>query len=280
MPQPRVQSLERALDLLEALAGADELGVSELAAQTGLVPSTAHRLLGTLVARGYAAQNPATGRYLLGYKLLELTSGLQDRLGRLRTAARPHLEAIQERDRRDDEPGRARGPQRRSTSSRVSGTRSVRLFTEIGQRDPRAHVRRGQGAARLARPRRRRGAARRRAAARLHAAHADDARGAAGGPGEDPPPRLRDRQRGARAGRRVRRDADPRPRGPAAGGDQRVRADAAHRTPTRPTWPACCASTRRGVGRRSAPSDDGRSRPARRKCSLRSCSALRPAGRR
>jgi len=48
MPQPRVQSLERALDLLEALAGADDLGVSEIAVQTGLVPSTAHRLLGTL----------------------------------------------------------------------------------------------------------------------------------------------------------------------------------------------------------------------------------------
>src|ERR671921_458672 len=92
----RVQSLDRALDLIEALASADELGVSELATQTGLVPSTAHRLLGTLVARGYAAQNPATGRYLLGYKLLELTSGVQDRLGRLRTAARPHLAAIQD----------------------------------------------------------------------------------------------------------------------------------------------------------------------------------------
>jgi DNA-binding IclR family transcriptional regulator len=87
----RVQSLDRALDLLEALSEADELGVSELASRTGLVPSTAHRLLATLVARGYAAQNPATGRYLTGFKLLELTSGLQDRLGRLRAAARPHL---------------------------------------------------------------------------------------------------------------------------------------------------------------------------------------------
>src|SRR5918995_3596198 len=92
----RVQSLDRALDVLEALATTDELGVSEVAAKTGLVPSTAHRLLGTLVARGYAAQSPNSGRYLLGYKLLELTSGLQDRLERLRSAARPHLEAIME----------------------------------------------------------------------------------------------------------------------------------------------------------------------------------------
>src|SRR6201992_779072 len=96
MAQQRVQSLERALDLLEALATTDELGVSDIAARTGLVPSTAHRLLGTLVARGDAAQNPASGRYLIGYKLLELTNGLHDRIGRLRTAARPHLEAIQQ----------------------------------------------------------------------------------------------------------------------------------------------------------------------------------------
>src|SRR4051794_17511319 len=89
MPAQRVQSLDRALDLLEALAAADELGVSEIAAKTGLVPSTAHRLLATLVARGYAAQSPNSGRYLLGYKLPELTSGPQDRLQRPRAAARP-----------------------------------------------------------------------------------------------------------------------------------------------------------------------------------------------
>src|SRR4029079_1724323 len=105
MPQPRVQSLERALDLLEALAGADDLGVSEIAARTGLVPSTAHPLLGTLVSRGSASQTPTTGRSRLGYKMLELTSGVQDRLGRLRTAARPHLEAIQDETGEKTHPG-------------------------------------------------------------------------------------------------------------------------------------------------------------------------------
>jgi DNA-binding IclR family transcriptional regulator len=143
----RVQSLDRALDLLEALAGAPELGVSEIAAQTGLVPSTAHRLLGTLVDRGYAAQNPVSGRYLLGYKLLELTSGLQDRMARLRTTARPHLEAIQ------DETGETtnlcvlEGRNVVYVDS-VSGTRSVRLFTDIGHAIP-AHTS-GAGKALLA----------------------------------------------------------------------------------------------------------------------------------
>src|SRR3954452_11774603 len=143
----RVQSLERALDLLEALAATDELGVSEIAARTGLVPSTAHRLLGTLVARGYAAQRPASGRYLLGYKLLELTSGLQDRLGRLRTAARAHLEAIQAETNETTNLVVLEGRDVVYVDS-VSGTRSVRLFTEIGRAMP-AHTS-GAGKALLA----------------------------------------------------------------------------------------------------------------------------------
>src|SRR3954471_9350166 len=147
MAQQRVQSLDRALDLLEALAAADELGVSDIAARTGLVPSTAHRLLGTLVARGYAAQSPASGRYLLGYKLLELTSGLQDRLGRLRAAARPHLEAIQ---RETGETTNLVVLEGRNIVyvDPVAGTQSVRLFTEVGRAIP-AHTS-GSGKALLA----------------------------------------------------------------------------------------------------------------------------------
>ncbi len=147
MPQQRVQSLDRALDLLEALASTDELGVSEVAAKTGLVPSTAHRLLGTLVARGYAAQSPNSGRYLLGYKLLELTSGLQDRLHRLKTAARPHLEAIQADTGETTNLVVLEGRDVVYVDS-VSGTRSVRLFTEIGRAIP-AHTS-GAGKALLA----------------------------------------------------------------------------------------------------------------------------------
>jgi IclR family acetate operon transcriptional repressor len=138
MPQPRVQSLDRALDLLEALASAGELGVSDLAARTGLVPSTAHRLLATLVERGYAAQSAAGGRYLIGYKLLELATGLQDRVERLRLAAREHLEAIQ---RETGETTNLVVLEGRDVVyvDKVDGTRSVRLFLEVGRAIP-AHT--------------------------------------------------------------------------------------------------------------------------------------------
>jgi DNA-binding IclR family transcriptional regulator len=126
-----VQSLERAFDLLEALAGAGELGVTELASRTGLVPSTAHRLLHTLTKRGYVTHSAQTGRYLLGYKIVEIASGMEHRLTRLRAAARPHLESIQ-------------GATGESTNltvldadrvvyvDQVEGTRSVRMFTAVG----------------------------------------------------------------------------------------------------------------------------------------------------
>ena len=55
MPQ-LVQSVARSLEILEALASEPELGLVEVAARTALQPSTAHRLLATLVARGYATQ--------------------------------------------------------------------------------------------------------------------------------------------------------------------------------------------------------------------------------
>ena len=122
--------------------------MSEIAAQTGLVPSTAHRLLGTLVARGYAAQSPTTGRYLIGYKLLELTSGAA---GPPRRACAPrpapHLEAIQ---RETGETTNLVVLEGRDVVyvEAVSGTRSVRLFTEVGRAIP-AHTS-GAGKALLA----------------------------------------------------------------------------------------------------------------------------------
>jgi DNA-binding IclR family transcriptional regulator len=90
----RVQSLDRALDVLEALGAAGHLGVSEVAERTGLVVSTAHRLLASLADRGYVRQAASHGRYALGFKVLELAGGIQARTAALCAVARPHLESI------------------------------------------------------------------------------------------------------------------------------------------------------------------------------------------
>jgi DNA-binding IclR family transcriptional regulator len=126
-----VQSLERAFDLLEALAAEGELGVTELAARTGLVPSTAHRLLATLAKRGYVAQSSVSGRYLVGYKVIEVASGLEHRLSRLRAVARPHLERIQHATGETTNLVVLDGD-RVVYVDQIEGSHSVRMFTVVG----------------------------------------------------------------------------------------------------------------------------------------------------
>ncbi|HEV2580855.1 MAG TPA: helix-turn-helix domain-containing protein, partial [Ktedonobacteraceae bacterium] len=62
-----VQSVERALDLMECLGRASGwLGISELSSATGQPVGTIHRLLKTLVAREYVVRDSRTRRYAIG----------------------------------------------------------------------------------------------------------------------------------------------------------------------------------------------------------------------
>jgi DNA-binding IclR family transcriptional regulator len=67
-----LQSVLAALDLLECFVQNEEFGVSELARKIGVAKSTAHRLLTTLCARGFAVRDEESGRYRLGLHLYEL----------------------------------------------------------------------------------------------------------------------------------------------------------------------------------------------------------------
>jgi DNA-binding IclR family transcriptional regulator len=87
-----VQAIDRAFAVLDVL-GAGPLGVTEVAARTGLPKSTAARLLTTLVGLAAVEQVPGATDYRLGPRLLALSAGL----GVVRTltqVARPELEAL------------------------------------------------------------------------------------------------------------------------------------------------------------------------------------------
>jgi len=74
-PRRTIQSVERAIDILETLSmSGGEMRLNEIASSTGLNVSTCHHLLTTLFERGYVDQNPRRRTYHLGHKVLELSS--------------------------------------------------------------------------------------------------------------------------------------------------------------------------------------------------------------
>ncbi len=69
-----VRSVQLALDVLEAVAFADEeMGVTQIAERLSATKGSVYRHLHTLVERGYLAQNPATTRYRIGPRSRLLT---------------------------------------------------------------------------------------------------------------------------------------------------------------------------------------------------------------
>jgi DNA-binding IclR family transcriptional regulator len=79
--------------VLDALADGEELGTNEIARRSGINASSVSRLLATLAAARYVEHVPATGRYRLSLRLVELGNAVIGRLD-LRTVARPHLQAL------------------------------------------------------------------------------------------------------------------------------------------------------------------------------------------
>jgi IclR family transcriptional regulator, acetate operon repressor len=125
-----VQSVGRVLDLLELVAEAGgEIGLSELADRSGLPLASIHRLLRTMVDRGYMRQLP-NRRYALGARLIPLGQVAGTMLG---SWARPVLttlvDALGESANLavlDDDAVMYIG--------QVASRHSMRMFTEVGRR--------------------------------------------------------------------------------------------------------------------------------------------------
>jgi IclR family acetate operon transcriptional repressor len=130
-----VQSVERTFDVLEALAAARQpVPISELSQRLGLHISTVHRLLATLIERGYARQDSLTGRYGVGPRLVELAGGLSEQVD-LRQESRPLLEQLAA------QVGETANLSVRSGNNlvyidQVQSARLVRMFTRVGSSAP------------------------------------------------------------------------------------------------------------------------------------------------
>jgi len=88
-----VQSVDRALQILEILAREGDAGVSDIAEEMGVHKSTVSRLVGSLVNRELVRQNSERGKYQLGFGILRLASSIPGRLSVVHEA-RQVLEAL------------------------------------------------------------------------------------------------------------------------------------------------------------------------------------------
>jgi IclR family transcriptional regulator, acetate operon repressor len=132
-----VQSVDRTLDVLEALASADDdLSLSQLCVALELPLGTIHRLLGTLIARGYAAQDSQSRRYGPGPKLLEIAARATSHSRfSLRRLAQPYLRALTEATGETSNLIVLQGGEIVYVEQ-VTSARLVHMFTAVGQRAP------------------------------------------------------------------------------------------------------------------------------------------------
>ena len=131
--RPRgVQSVDRALDILEVLAGRPgTLGVTEIAREVGLAQGTVHRPLVALVARGWVRQD-AGRRYGVGPAAMRLGEASYRELGAVAAPAlRAAVQATGETANLAVLEGRAM-----VYVAQAPSPHTLRIFAEVGRRVP------------------------------------------------------------------------------------------------------------------------------------------------
>lgn len=128
-----VRSVERALSILEQLAMAGRAcSLSELSSSAGLSVGTTHRVVRTLVFRGYVRQL-ATKAYTLGPSLVELGDSARYGAG---LGAEPHLRDLAERAGGTAGLAVLDGPDVVFVAQAVPRNRGLRVVIALGERAP------------------------------------------------------------------------------------------------------------------------------------------------
>ncbi|MEE8601248.1 IclR family transcriptional regulator [Euzebya tangerina] len=73
-----IQSIDRAAQVLQSLAGARRLGITEIGERLNLPPSTVHGIVKSLAMHGLVAKEPGGSWYMLGPALLRLSNVFLD----------------------------------------------------------------------------------------------------------------------------------------------------------------------------------------------------------
>ena len=95
-PEARIQVIDRAALLLDAISRYSKpVKLKVLSADTGLHPSTAHRILHSLIDNRFVDRNGG-GEYRLGQRLLQLSNRLHTDID-LRAVALPYMEKLRDK---------------------------------------------------------------------------------------------------------------------------------------------------------------------------------------
>ncbi|MBI4998599.1 MAG: IclR family transcriptional regulator [Rhodocyclales bacterium] len=130
-----IQVIERMMKLLDVLSYYhDPVGLKQLALETGLHPSTAHRILAAMSASGFV-ERADPGTYRLGIRLLELGNLVKSRIN-IRDSAMPQTQALHEKIGESVNLGVRQGDEIVYVERTSSGRSSVRVVHLVGARAP------------------------------------------------------------------------------------------------------------------------------------------------
>ncbi|MHA6800593.1 IclR family transcriptional regulator [Bounagaea algeriensis] len=88
-----MQSVDRAVTVLELLARNGEAGITEIAAELGVHKSTASRLVSVLESRGMVEQLSERGKYTIGFGVVRLAGAATERMD-LPRLGRPFCDSL------------------------------------------------------------------------------------------------------------------------------------------------------------------------------------------
>jgi DNA-binding IclR family transcriptional regulator len=133
-PAALVQSVDRALAILEILAGRGEVGVTEIAAELGVHKSTAFRLIAVLESRDLVEQLADRGKYRLGFGVVRLAGATVAQLDLAKESRRTCEELAA--DLGETVNVAILDADRAVNVSQVRGTASISLYNWVGQGTP------------------------------------------------------------------------------------------------------------------------------------------------
>lgn len=131
-----IQSIERALIILEELAKEGEGSrIALLSINTGMAKSTVHRILMTLVNRGYVEKGIDSEKYQLSPKILSLGNTVLSRMD-ITKIGKPYIEKLSRKTGQVVHLGILDNGEVVYIDKVESPTSSIRMFSQIGKRGP------------------------------------------------------------------------------------------------------------------------------------------------